>query len=49
MILTNYVSYPISMLFRIYYCNIIMSVIYTTISYIVLNILTHKFNVKEIK
>ena len=49
MMLTNYASYPISMLFRVYYSNIIMSIIYTTVSYIILNILTNKFNVKEIK
>jgi len=49
MVLTNYASYPISMLFRIYYSNIIMSVIYTIVSYIVLKGLTNKFNVKEIK
>ena len=49
MVLTNYASYPVSMLFRIYYSNIIMSVIYTTLSYIVIGILTNKFNVKEIK
>ncbi len=49
MILTDYASYPISMLFRVYYSNIIMSIIYTTISYIVLRVLMNKFNVKEIK
>lgn len=49
MVLTNYASYPVSMLFRIYYSNIIMSVIYTTLSYIVIGILTNKFNVREIK
>lgn len=49
MVLTNYANYPISMLFRVYYSNIIMSIIYTTVSYIVLKILTNEFNVKEIK
>lgn len=49
LILTNYVSYPVSMLFRIYYSNIIMSVIYTTISYFVLKYLTNRFNIREIK
>lgn len=49
MVLTNYASYSVSMLFRVYYSNIIMSIIYTTLSYIVIGILTNKFNVKEIK
>ena len=49
MVLTNYANYPISMLFRVYYSNIIMSIIYTTVSYIVLKILTNEFNVIEIK
>lgn len=45
-IITGYASYPIGMLFRLYYLCIMMSVIYTTISYVVIKYLTNKFDIK---